>query len=402
MKLFACIKKDILLVFGSPAKALLCIALPVALLFLLTVFMSGSAKVSTNTEKFPIAVRDNDDTVMSKLVITNLRNIPLFGEVRTYDEDDGVTDEELIASGCAAVITVPKDFFYDLYDMKPTDVRMTLNGDMPREAEIVRAAVGSIASIIRQNQSVYYAAARIRYGDLEQAELDELYHDYSNAAVNAALERLNYFELSELYADEEQNQKLFIAAGLCSMLMMFMPLCVLRSLYEEKELGIIARLKSAGGGVLQALLSKFIAAFVMTAVPAAAVLIIIRPPNITALIPALILLFIASFAFYLVISLLFRSPERAQLAGNIIMLLMLIIGGALFPYRLLPAGLQKLSPAALPYYVSRSFYAASLGRSAASVLKLLTPVAIAIPVLIVIAVVLYTEPWRRFIGRRGV
>ena len=400
MKLLACIKKDILLVCGSPAKALLCIVLPIALLFLLTVFMSGSADVSTNTEKFPIAVRDNDDTVMSKLVITNLRNIPLFGEVRTYDEDDAVTDDELIASGCAAVITVPKDFFYDLYDMKPTDVRMTLNGDMPREAEIVRAAVGSISSIIRQNQSVYYAAARIRYGDLEQAELDGLYHDYSDSAVNAALNRLNYFEIGELYADEEQNQKLFIAAGLCSMLIMFIPLCVLRSLYEEKELGIIARLRSAGGGVMQAVLSKFLAALVMTALPTAAVLIIIRPPNAAALIPALAVTFIASFVFYLVISLLFRSSERAQLAGNVIMLLMLIVGGALFPFRLLPAGLQKLSPAALPYYVSRSFYAASLGRSAGAVLRQLTPVAAAIPALAVLAVLLYTEPWRLF-GRRG-
>lgn len=394
MKLLACIKKDILLICGKPYKALVYFALPIALLFLLTYFMSGMADVSSATSAFPIAVRDDDDTVMSKLLITNLRNIPLFSEVRTYDEADGITDDELIAAGCAAVITVPKDFFYDLYDMSPTDVEITLNSSMPREADIVKAAVSSLAGIIEQNQKVYYAAAKIRYGDIEDDEMASLYYEYSNASVNAALERLNFFELGRLYADEALNQKLFFASGVCSMLIMFIPLCILRSLYEEKELLIISRLKAAGGGVLQTVLAKLIAAFVMTAVPVAAVLLITKVPNASSLIPSLLLAFFASFAFYLLIGIIFRSSERAQLAGNMIMLLMLILGGALFPYRLLPEALQKLSPFTLPYYVSRCFYAASIGRSAAESVKLLTWPLVCMPVFIVLAVLLYAEPWK--------
>ena len=386
MKLFACIKKDIALICGGGAKSLLYLVLPVLLTFLLTFYMGGLASRSSYTEPFAIAVRDEDDTMMSNLLKTQLRNIPVFGEVRSVS---GGSDEEYLAEGCAAVITVPKDFFYDLYDMKETDVRITLNGDMPREAAMVKSAVASLAGIIEQNQKVYYAAARVRYGELSDAQMEKIYYEYSEASVTEALERLDFFELSSLYADEEANASIFFASGVCSMLIMFIPLCILRSLYEEKQLGMISRLKAAGGGVMQTVFAKLLAALFMTAVPVCAVLLITKTGNAQRLVPALLVLFLASFTFFLMLSLLARSGERAQLIGNMLMLLMLVVGGALFPYRLLPFAVQKLAPFSLPYYTTKCFYAAYLGRGLGDTLKTLWPVAVCIPVFTAVSLLLH-------------
>lgn len=392
MKLIACIKKDIALICGGGARALVYAVLPVALMFLLMFYMGGLAEGSGYTEPFSVAVRDNDDTMMSHILITQLRNIPVFKEVRAAGS---ASDEQLCGEGCAAVITIPKDFFYDLYDMKDTDVRLLLNEDMPREAAMVKAAIGSVGGIIEENQKIYYAAARVRFGELDDEQLSGVYYEYSEASLNGVLNRLDYFEISRLYADERQNTLLFFASGICSMLIMFIPLCILRNLYEEKELGMIARLTAAGGGVLQTVLAKFIAAFAMTAVPVCAVLIITKTPNALALAPMLLILFTASFCLYLFLSLACRAAERAQLIGNMLMLLMLIVGGAILPFRLLPAAIQKLSAFSLPYYTSRCFYAASLGRGAGYMLKSLLPVIISIPVFIAASLLLYRLPFGR-------
>ena len=385
MKLLACIKKDIRLICGGGARGIVLIILPVLLVFL------------NYLEPFAIAVRDEDGTMMSNLLMAQLRNIPLFSEVRSAGSS---TDEELCAEGCAAVITVPKDFFYDLYDMRDTDTMLLLNMDMPREAAAVKSAVASLAGIIEQNQRVFYAEARVRYGELDDEELERVYYEYSDASVRGALERLDFFELTSLYADEEASTLVFFAAGVCSMLLMFIPLSVLRNLHEETELGIAARLTSAGGSIFDIAAAKLIASFVMTALPVAALLLILKVPNVGALILPLILLFLCSFAFFLFIALVCRSAERAQLTGNMLMLLMLAVGGALLPYRLLPSGVQRFSALTLPYYTARCMHAAALGRSGADMLKLILPVIVCIPVFLILGAAAYAVS-RRAGRRRG-
>ncbi len=378
MKLLACIKKDIRLVFGGGIRGLLYLAMPLLLVLLMTPFMSGLAGGSTYMEPFAIAVRDEDGTMMSKLLTSQLRNVPLFSEVRSAK---GRSDDELCASGCAAVVTIPKDFFYDLYDMQDTDTVLLLNPEMPREAAAVRSAVASLAGIIEQNQRVFYAAAQVRYGELDGDELNEVYYAYSEASVQAALSRLDYFTLGELYSDEASSTKLFFASGVCSMLLMFIPLCVLRNLHEETELGIASRLKASGGSLGVIVISKLLASLFMTALPVALVFIAAGVPRAGALVLPMAILFFASFALFLLIALVCRNAQRAQLIGNMLMLLMLIVGGAIFPYRLLPAGVQKLSSLTLPYYTARSVYAAKLGRSAADILRGISPALLSIPVL---------------------
>ena len=389
MKLIACIKKDIKLICGNGAKGILLLVFPIALLLLLSLFMSGMANENNYMKPFSIAIQDEDDTFESRILITQLRNIPLFESVEVSQE---VNVDEAFRNGCAAVLTVPKDFFYDVYDMQDTDVRIILNGNMPREAYAVRSAIGSVIGILEKNQRVYYADARMRYGEIDREIQNDIFAQYSAASAEGALDRLTYFEIDSLYSDTETSQSIFFCVGVVSMVIMFIPLCIVRNLHEEKELGIIERLAASSSGSFHMVLSKLLASALISALPIAAMLIITKVPYAVRLIPALMILFLASFAFFLLLSLICRSSERTQLIGNTILVLMLVVGGALFPQRLIPSAVRYASVLTIPYYVSRSFYAVSLGRSVSDTLKVLIPLIAAIPVLFAGSYMIYKRP----------
>ena len=386
MKLFACIKKDIRLVFGKGWKSVLLLFVPALLLVVMMLFMGQMVDAGAYTEPFSIAVRDQDDTIMSKMLIQQLRAVRLFDSVISAGEK---SDEALLKDDCAAVITIPKDFFYDLYDMQDTDVVITLNGSMPKESAIVKSAIASLAGILEQNQRVYYAAARVRYGELSSREMNEVYYAYSEASVNDALNRLDYFSIESLYGDKVQSRTVFFAAGICSVLLLFVPLCVLRSLHEEREMGIHERFASSGGSPFVLLLAKYCAVLILVAVTVAILLAATQIPHAWKLIPALLVLVSASFLLFYLIGMLCGSTERAQLIGSVTLLLMLLLGGAIFPYRLLPEKLHFASAATIPYYVTRVFYAVTLDRSLAEIAGILLPVLIAVPVLAAFAALLH-------------
>ena len=363
MKLFACIKKDIRLVFGKGWRSILFLFVPILLLLVMMLFMGQMADAGTATDPFTIAIRDEDDTIMSKTLIHQLRAVRLFDTVRSAGS---ASDEELLRDGCAAVITIPRDFFYDLYDMQDTDVVITLNGSMPKESAIVRSAVASLAGILEQNQRIYYA--------------------YSEASVTDALNRLDYFSLASLYGEKAQARMVFFAAGICSVLLLFVPLCVLRSLHEEQEMGIQARFASSGGSPFVLLFAKYCAALILVAFTAAPLLIVTGIPHAEKLILPLLCLMSASFLLFYLIGTLCGSTERAQLIGSVLLLLMLILGGGLFPYRLLPEQIRFASASTIPYYVTRVFYAVSLDRTSLELAQILLPLLIAIPVMALLAV----------------
>lgn len=390
MKLIACIKKDIKLICGNGPKGILLLILPIGLFFLLSFFMRGMAKENSYMKPFSIAVRMEDDSEPSNLLVTQLRSVSVFDRVITSDTLD---EETLFSQDCAAVITIPKDFFYDLYEMKDTDVKIVLNPDMPREAYIVQSTVGAVIGILEKNQRVYYADERVRYGQISAEQQREIFANYSNTSVQETMQRMRYFEVGALYDDAQVSEKAFFCTGIISMLLMFIPLCIVRNLHEEKELGIVDRLAASNSGSFHMVLSKMIASAILTALPVAAVLFIVDMPNAVKTIPALCILFLASFSFFLLLSLICRSSERTQLIGNTILMLMLVVGGAFFPYRMIPDPIRRASYAALPFYVSKVFNSISLGRGVTDVLKAIVPAAASVPVFLGLSYLLYKRPF---------
>ena len=72
MKLFACIKKDIRLLTGGGIKSLLFPVVPILLVFLMFFGMGSLSEKRSYIEPFPIAVRDEDDTILTRIAVNIL------------------------------------------------------------------------------------------------------------------------------------------------------------------------------------------------------------------------------------------------------------------------------------------------------------------------------------------
>ncbi len=378
MRFAACLKKDLRLLTGGGIRSLVFLLLPILLVFIMFFGMRTSAEANELLSPFPISVRDEDDTVMSRMLISRLREVSVFTAVMPAGER---SDKELASLGCAAVVTIPKDFFYDLYEMKDTDLTIALNEQTPLEAAMVKSAFTSLVGIIEEQQRVKLSEAKLRYGELDADELERVFSEYSSAAVEDALGRLGLFELGYVFEGKFDGARLFFAAGLLSMLIMFIPLSMLRSVSEETDAGLSSRFFVSGGSLLESLLSKLVIAFVMTAIPAAALIAILKVGHLTALIPVLLAGVILSFAFFMLLSLVCGKASTAQLAGNLVLLAVLTLGGALYPYALLPEAIKPVSGVLLPRILLNSMTRASMGLPASSVLSPLVPMLIAAAVL---------------------
>lgn len=392
MRFAACLKKDLRLLTGGGIRSLVFLLLPILLVFIMFFGMRTSAEANELLSPFPISVRDEDDTVMSRMLISRLREVSVFTAVMPAGER---SDKELASLGCAAVVTIPKDFFYDLYEMKDTDLTIALNEQTPLEAAMVKSAFTSLVGIIEEQQRVKLSEAKLRYGELDADELERVFSEYSSAAVEDALGRLGLFELGSVFEGKFDGARLFFAAGLLSMLIMFIPLSMLRSVSEETDAGLSSRFFVSGGSLLESLLSKLVIAFVMTAIPAAALIAILKVGHLTVLVPVLLAGFILSFAFFMLLSLVCGKASTAQLAGNLVLLAVLTLGGALYPYALLPEAIKPVSGVLLPRILLNSMTRASMGLPASSVLSPLVPMLIAAAVLFAASIPFFGARRRR-------
>ena len=144
----AALYKDLLLFLRGTGLAAL--VLP---LVLLLAFRTGLGDLSAQAyvQPFPIAVRDQDNTLMSRSLIAQMAQIQLFSRVDRLEEGD--SDQEALDAGAAAVVTVPQDFFYDLYKMEDCPVSVTLNGEMELESALFQSIFRSVMDIIAADQA---------------------------------------------------------------------------------------------------------------------------------------------------------------------------------------------------------------------------------------------------------
>ncbi|MBO4879714.1 MAG: ABC transporter permease, partial [Clostridia bacterium] len=284
---FASIYKDICLFLSvSGIMSLLLPALVAAAFFL---GMCDASDVEVAVEPFAVAVIDLDETMMSRTLLTQFREVDLLSEVRIYhtaqlgasadgkkqqiafDENnvlipsDGLFDDPRFQD-CAAVITVPKDFFYDAYTGDEGPVHLVLNGRMPLESALTENMITSVMGILKSERAAWYSAYSLKAGgEFDTADFAEFCSRSSDSIIASALTRRELLAASgtdEALAGNTKNTFFTCAA---SMLMLFVSAGVLKTLPDERRLGLADRFFSIGGKPISLILSKLTAAAVFCA-----------------------------------------------------------------------------------------------------------------------------------------
>ena len=362
---FACVLKDVRLFFSRKA-AVLVLLLPVMLLAVLVPGFGETTSARTYVRPFRFVICDLDDSVMSRSLINQLRQFELFEEIVSVREEN---EGGWFKKGYAAYATIPNGFFYAMYDMENLPVTVEFNPAMPAESSILETVFRSVTDIVAAEQQARLAEFRLREAKGMETDRDDLFYESANYELKRALSRNNVFSEYQLLEDYTENSAKAAFATVTAMLCMLLPLCVLRGVSEELALGIVDRLKCSGSGMLMLILSKYIAALVLTAVPYAVISAAVQPGATVLFCLSALMLFTLSFSGAL--SLSTPDPSRAQLTGNIIVILSLLFGGALYPYQMLPDTVQKAAVLSPVYYYLRGINGAASafwGLSAAAAL----------------------------------
>ena len=342
---FACIRKDLRLFLS--AAGILSLVLPLLLLGALGIFMDDAALGRGYVQPFAIALRDTDDSPMSRSLSRQVAQVELFSEVM---DGSNFTDEELFAAGAAAVITLPKDYFYRVYAMEDCPVDILLNADMPMEAELTRSVLVSVLDILAADQRAARAVHLLQYGSLSEGDVYSLFADTAEHILADALGRQAVFDTDVALRDTEAQLRMTVFLCCVSLLCLFLPLSTLKTLPEELEMGILPRYLAAGGSPGALIASKLFACLALFLPALALIALLSGVENVFAAVVISLLLFFACFGAMLLLSALCRDSARCQLFGNLLILYMLVFSGILYPAEAFPDWLRALSYTALPAY----------------------------------------------------
>lgn len=349
---------------------LFCLLLPLALLLALRAG-GGGLTGQAYLKPFPIALRDEDNTLMSRSLISQMGEVELFSQIVLAGEEP---DEALLEGGCAAVVTLPKDFFYTLYDMRENTVRVALNGDMPLESALFRSVFASVMEIISADQAAGRAVFRFCYGELASERERELWHVTAQQLIQDALGRQQVFDGASQASDLQGSLERGALACVLSMLCLFFPLVGVKTLPEELHSGVLPRFLAAGGNIGALFLSKLIVS-ALAALPALAlILAAFHQADWPLVLLEGAVLFFGAFGLFLLAAAWAGEAGAAQRWGNIIMLLSLVLGGAVYPIELMPQAAQLVDRLTLPYYAHLGLETIHAGGGAGVLLVRLWPV----------------------------
>ena len=341
----AAVYKDIKLFLRG--TGLLALVLPLLLLPALRWGM-GDLAAQSSVRPFPIAVRDLDGTVMSRSLVSQLRQVQLFSEVRELTAED--TDQAALDAGAAAAVTIPRDFFYELYTMADCPVTVTLNGAMGLESSLFQTVFRAVMGIVRADQAAQLGLHTFLYGPPDDQQLRTLFDTTAQNLFQDVLGRQNIFDAGAETADLAGALQRRLLACILSVCALFFALSAAKTLPEEASLGVLGRFRALGGRLGAFLFSKLCAAFLMTVPVLALAAALLPAAGIGCLLALDALLLWAAFGLQTALAAWSGSAAAAQRWGNILMLLSLAAGGALWPRTALPAPMALLGRLTLPYY----------------------------------------------------
>ena len=370
--LWACLKKDFLLLADHGRGLLTFLVLPLALLLLLSGARSELSSTRSFTQPFKIAVRDLDDTIMSRALIKQMDTISLFKEVLQADDSD--TDETLFDFGAAAVITIPKDFFYKAYDFTAS-AELHLNGAMPLQASMVCSIVENVCELMNEDQRCVYAEYLLRYGLEGVGEhQEELYAEAANRLLSDVFVLLKAMVEDEAVESMAAQVERMLLAACLSLICLLYPLGAVSAIPTEHANGLLQRYRVAAGSPLPFYLSKLLCGLLPQLLFVLLLLISFSVQSLACVLLLDLIAYCAMFLIYLLFALLIRSSAKLMPIASAYLIVSLLLGGVLYPLQLYSNPALIAAQFTLPYYLLQGLCVIENAASVQALLVAILPV----------------------------
>lgn len=322
------------------------VALLLPFLLLLFFVKEKESLLSDVTLKpFPIAIRDEDETYMSRTLIHMVGEVELFSKVDVVKEE---SDAELFAKGYAAVTTIPKDFFYEMYVSDKRPALLSLNEGMPLQATLYRAVFTSVMDVIRMEEAAHYGMYFFVYGKLSRQQKIDAYNETSENLFLDILGRQQVFDSDLLHSDAPSSDLRRLVSILLSVVTVLFLTGFLSSVPEERKKRILPRFVALGGNPFYFALSRYLLFLLfLTPILIAVCLLAVQVGRLF-LFLCLLVPVSAVFLAFSALGLYVSGARMMRRVGSVYLLFSLILSGTIWPLRGLPVWMSYLQRLTLP------------------------------------------------------
>ena len=316
--------------------------------FLLLLFFAKekeSLLSDVTLKPFPIAIRDEDETYMSRTLIHMVGEVELFSKVDVVKEE---SDAELFAKGYAAVTTIPKDFFYEMYVSDKRPALLSLNEGMPLQATLYRAVFTSVMDVIRMEEAAHYGMYFFVYGKLNRQQKIDAYNETSENLFLDILGRQQVFDSDLLHSDAPSSDLRRLVSILLSVVTVLFLTGFLSSVPEERKKRILPRFVALGGNPFYFALSRYLLFLLfLTPILIAVCLLAVQVGRLF-LFLCLLVPVSAVFLAFSTLGLYVSGARMMRRVGSVYLLFSLILSGTIWPLRGLPVWMSYLQRLTLP------------------------------------------------------
>ena len=316
--------------------------------FLLLLFFAKekeSLLSDVTLKPFPIAIRDEDETYMSRTLIHMVGEVELFSKVDVVKEE---SDAELFAKGYAAVTTIPKDFFYEMYVSDKRPALLSLNEGMPLQATLYRAVFTSVMDVIRMEEAAHYGMYFFVYGKLNRQQKIDAYNETSENLFLDILGRQQVFDSDLLHSDAPSSDLRRLVSILLSVVTVLFLTGFLSSVPEERKKRILPRFVALGGNPFYFALSRYLLFLLfLTPILIAVCLLDVQAGRLF-LFLCLLVPVSAVFLAFSALGLYVSGARMMRRVGSVYLLFSLILSGTIWPLRGLPVWMSYLQRLTLP------------------------------------------------------
>ncbi len=338
------------------------LAILLATLFLFSAMPSliGSAdRISFNLS---VSIVDPESSLISDALAGILGGMNGMGEV--YREDLETARARLDNNEILLILQIPEGFFArsQSFDKRPP-VTLYLNPRMPAETAVFVRALRSVADSITGMQAAYMSFAqgiRPLYTDIDTYN-KQLGETFSQVAV-WALTRRAILTTNET---ARMSTPLHVISSLVCLLCMQTGLLLIAQAGEERKSGVIYRLALSRAPWWASPLARQLAGLLWAGVSFAPLIVGLKSyypqARLELLLPAVFCLYWVTASLCQAAGYLSRGGGLALPGAWLVLLVLLLLGGCVYPETLLPAVIKPLMPFSPAYFAYKTVYAGLQG-----------------------------------------
>ncbi|MBW9154577.1 ABC transporter permease [Clostridium estertheticum] len=370
MKILYISFKDLLITLKDKKAMALIVLMPVVLIFVLGLGLSGTFKNTAVTiNKFDVAIADKDNGKYS-IQFKDLLKSKEVCQMINFKEISEASGKNNVKNGQLPVLVViPKGYSQNIEAGKKTNMEIYSDPGNPIDTKTIESFVKSYTGTVSSIQAAVEASDK----QLNTYKLNS--NMIVSKLVSQTKEQASTLSESSLKSKDSLSAMQYYSAAMLAMYILFVGSLGTSSMLEEREDGTLSKLFTTTASKFEILSGKLLGVFFLGIFDVIILIFFTKLAfnvswgiSLLGLIVLSLSMIFASCGFSMFLSVIFKTSKSASLTSSVIIMIMAFIGGSMYPLSQMPAIMQTVSKFMLNNWALRGYLSLMMGGGFSSII----------------------------------